>query len=97
MLVPLPRFDNCYAFSLKFYITYLLCGFSDMIDGTIARRTNSIGKFGSQLDTVTDLIFVVVSLFKLLPLIHIPGWLWSWIIAVAGIIIVNIAFGYDKF
>ena len=33
------------AFSLAFYITYLLCGFSDMIDGTIARKTNSIAQY----------------------------------------------------
>ena len=66
------------AFSVAFYITYLLCGFSDMIDGTIARRTNSVSKFGSQLDTAADLVFVVVSLFRLLPAMHIPRWLWIW-------------------
>ena len=60
------------AFSVAFYIIYLFCGFSDMIDGTIARKTNSTSKYGSQLDTVADLFFVVVSLFKLLPAIHIP-------------------------
>ena len=27
--------------SLPLYITYLLCGFSDMIDGAIARKTNA--------------------------------------------------------
>ena len=61
------------AFSVAFYIIYLFCGFSDMIDGIIARKTNSTSKYGSQLDTVADLFFVVVSLFKLLPAIHIPG------------------------
>ena len=45
------------AFSVEFYITYLSCGFSDMIDGTIARKTNSASKLGSQLDTIADLIF----------------------------------------
>ena len=82
------------AFSLEFYITYLLCGFSDMIDGTIARKTNSTGKFGSQLDTVADLIFVVVSLSKLLPVINIPGWLWIWGGVIAIIKISNIIWGY---
>ena len=82
------------AFSLDFYITYLLCGFSDMIDGTIARKTNSAGKFGSQLDTVADLIFAAVSLFKFLPAIHIPQWLWIWIGAIATIKINNIIWGY---
>ena len=82
------------AFSLAFYITYLICGFSDMIDGTIARKTNSISNFGSRLDTVADLIFVVVSLFKLVPAIHIPGWLWIWGGVIAAIKISNIIWGY---
>ena len=82
------------AFSTEFYITYLLCGFSDMIDGTIARKTNSASKFGSQLDTIADLIFVVVSLFKLLPAIHIPQWLWIWGGVIAVIKISNIIWGY---
>ena len=82
------------AFSLDFYITYLLCGFSDMVDGTIARKTNSTSKFGSQLDTIADLIFVAVSLFKLLPAIHIPQWLWIWGGVIAVIKTSNIIWGY---
>ena len=82
------------AFSLDFYITYLLCGFSDMVDGTIARKTNSTSKFGSQLDTIADLIFVVVSLFKLLPVTRIPQWLWIWGGVIAVIKISNIIWGY---
>ena len=82
------------VFSLGFYVTYLLCGFSDMIDGTIARKTNSTSKFGSQLDTIADLIFVVASLFKLLPALHIPKWLWIWGGMIAVIRISNIIWGY---
>ena len=82
------------VFSLAFYITYTLCGFSDMMDGTIARKTNSTSKFGSQLDTIADLIFVVVSLFKLLPAIRIPKWLWIWGSMIAVIKISNIIWGY---
>ena len=82
------------VFSLDFYITYLLCGFSDMVDGTIARKTNSTSNFGSQLDTIADLIFVVVSLFKLLPAIHIPEWLLIWGGVIAVIKISNIIWGY---
>ena len=65
-----------------------------MIDGTIARKTNSTSKLGSQLDTIADFIFVVVSLFKLLPAIHIPGWLWIWGSVIAVIKISNIIWGY---
>ena len=81
-------------FSVAFYITYILCGFSDMIDGTIARRTNSASRFGSQRDTIADFIFLVVSLFKLLPAINLPGWLWIWSGMIAVIKISNIIWGY---
>ena len=82
------------VFSMGFYIAYILCGFSDMIDGTIARRTNSTSDFGSKLDTIADFIFAVVSLFKLLPAIYIPWWLWVWGGAIAVIKIRNIIWGY---
>ena len=82
------------AFSSGFYITYLLCGFSDMIDGAIARKTNSTGKFGSRLDMIADFVFVTASLFKLLPAIRIPGWLWIWGGVIAVIKISNIIWGY---
>ena len=82
------------AFSLAFYITYLLCGFSDMIDGTVARKTNSASKFGSQLDTVADFVFVVASFFKLLPVIHIPVGVWIWGGMIAIVKISNIVWGY---
>ena len=65
-----------------------------MADGTIARKTNSASKFGSQLDTAADLIFVVVSLFKLLPAIQIPQWLWIWGGVIATIKIASIIGGY---
>ena len=82
------------AFSSSFYITYILCGFSDMIDGTIARKTNSTSQFGSQLDTIADLVLVVVAIFKLLPVIHLPGWLWIWGGVIAIIKISNIIWGF---
>ena len=81
------------ASSLQFYILYLFCGFSDMIDGTIARKTNSASEFGSRLDSIADFLFVVVSLVKFLPLIHIPKWVWIWIVAIAIIKISHVAWG----
>ncbi len=82
------------AFSAEFYIIYIICGFSDMIDGTIARKTNSTGEFGAKIDTAADLVFVTVSLIKILPTINIPQWLWIWGIVIAIIKIANIIRGY---
>ena len=77
--------------SAWFYIFYLLCGLTDMIDGTIARKTETSSKFGARLDTVADFVFMFVCWVKILPLMHIPVWLWVWIIIVALIKIFNIA------
>ncbi len=82
------------AFSQKFYIMYFLCGFSDMIDGTIARKTNAVSEFGSKLDTIADFVFVVVCLIKLLPLVHISVWLWIWIAVIAVIKATNLVWGF---
>ena len=70
------------VFSVKLYILYLFCGFSDMIDGTIARKTKASGEFGARFDTAADFIFLAVSIIKFLPLIHIPKWLWIWVIII---------------
>ena len=85
-----------HVFSLEFYMTYLFCGFSDMIDGTIARKTNSNSDFGAKFDTVADFIFMIVVCYKLLLAIFIPQWLWIWIIVIAVIKFSNIFFGFVK-
>jgi len=85
------------AFSPSFYFLYLLCGFSDMIDGTVARKTHSVSELGSKLDTVADFIFVVVALVKLLPKIDTPTWLLIWIGLIAVIKIVNLFLGFTYY
>ena len=81
------------VFSVEFYILYILCGFSDMIDGTIARKTHSTSELGAKMDTASDFVFVIVSLIKLLPAIHIPGWLWIWGSVIAIVKVSNIIWG----
>ena len=82
------------AFSVEFYIIYIICGISDMIDGTIARKTNSTSELGAKIDSVADLTFVIVSFIKILPTMNLPGWLWVWGTAIAIIKIGNIIRGY---
>ena len=77
--------------SAWFYALYLLCGLSDMIDGTVARRTNSATEFGAGLDTVSDFVFMTVCAVKILPILRIPIWLWVWIALIALTKILNIA------
>ena len=79
----------CPVFSPVFYVLYLIAGLSDMIDGTIARRMNTVSEFGARFDTA-----VTVCLIKLLPVIIIPAWLYVWIVLISLIKIINIVSGY---
>ena len=65
-----------------------------MVDGTIARKTNSVSEFGARLDTIADFLFFAVTLIKLLPIIHIPKWIWVWIVVIAIIKIFNVILGF---
>ena len=84
----------CPVFSVGFYCIYILCGFTDMVDGTIARKTNTVSEFGARLDTTSDYLFFTVTLIKLLPVIHIPKWIWVWIVIIAIIKIFNVILGF---
>ena len=77
-----------------FYVLYVTAGLTDMIDGTVARKTNTVSAFGAKLDTIADIVFVAVCLIKLLPILDIPVWLWIWIAAIALIKVINMISGY---
>ena len=82
--------------SPAFYALYLAAGFSDMIDGAVARKTGTVSELGSRLDTIADVVFTAVCLIKLLPVLDIPAWLYTWIAVIAAIKLLNIAVGYLK-
>ena len=84
----------CPVFSPIFYALYLFAGISDMTDGIIARKTNSVSEFGSRFDSIADYVFVAVCLIKLLPVMDIPIWLYVWTAVIALIKVINILSGY---
>ena len=84
----------CPAFSVAFYSLYIVAGLTDIIDGWVARKTNTASEFGAKLDTIADFVFVVVCLIKLLPIMDIPVWLYVWIGLIALIKVINIVSGY---
>lgn len=81
------------VFSFRFYAMYLASGITDMIDGTVARKTNSASASGSRFDTIADAVFLVSALLKLLPEIEFPAWALTWIVVIAVIKTANIAWG----
>ena len=82
------------VFSPAFYVLYLIAGFSDMVDGTVARKTGTVSDFGSKLDTMADFALVTVCLMKIIPVVDIPAWLIIWIVVIALLKVINIVAGY---
>ncbi|MBQ6480740.1 MAG: CDP-alcohol phosphatidyltransferase family protein, partial [Anaerolineaceae bacterium] len=85
---------SCSVFSPAFYAFYIEAGLSDMLDGFVARKTDTVSKLGARLDTMADFVFVVVCLIKLLPVLRIPTWLYIWIGIIALIKVINIISGF---
>lgn len=69
------------TFSGAFYIVYTVCGISDVLDGWIARSTNSSSELGSKLDSIADILFYAVSIIKMLPVLWrtLPVWIWYFV------------------
>ena len=84
----------CPAFSACFYGLYLFCGLTDMVDGTVARKTGTVSTFGARLDSVADFLFAAVSFGKLLPVMRIPVWIWVWAAAIAAVKLANLVRGF---
>lgn len=82
------------VFSPVFYGCYLAAGFTDMIDGSIARKLGTDGEFGEKLDTMADIVFVAAAAYKILPVMEMPNSIWIWIGVIALIKIINIISGF---
>jgi len=85
------------VFSKWYYFLYLLGGFTDAIDGTVARKTKKTSSFGSKFDTIADFVFTLSVSFKIIPLLSIPKWLLVWILIIAILKITFHIVGYIKY
>lgn len=86
----------CMPLSPPFYALYTAAGFSDIFDGRIARKTNTVTKFGAKLDTFADIVFAAVVLIKLLPILKLPLWMIVWVGVIALIKLFNITIGFVR-
>ena len=73
-----------------FFFLYALTGVTDVLDGWIARKTNTESDFGARLDSAADLLFYAVMLLRVFPALWqaLPGSIWY---AVAFIVLVRLA------
>lgn len=71
--------------SLFFLTVYVFCGFTDLIDGPIARKTNSSSVLGATLDTIGDVLTYLALTKILIVKKMVNSWILVWIIS-AGIL-----------
>ena len=76
--------------SAGFLAVYTLAGLTDALDGWLARKTGTASDFGARLDSIADLLFFVVLLFRISPLLwqELPVIVWY---AAAVILLVRLA------
>ena len=79
----------CVVPGWPFWVLYALCGISDMVDGSLARKLHAETKAGAVLDSVADIVFVASCAIRLLPVLEIPTWMWIWVGVIIFIKIVN--------
>ncbi|MDF2588539.1 MAG: hypothetical protein K0S41_2380 [Anaerocolumna sp.] len=80
-----------------FLLVYTICGFSDMIDGYIARKTKSTSELGSMLDSIADLCFMSVVMFTIFPLLKLSSTIIIWILLIAFVRLISASVVYFKF
>lgn len=80
-----------------FWTVYSICGLSDIMDGYIARKTNSASRLGTILDSVADLVFMGAAVAVILPTLSFPRGIWIWITLIALARMVSLMVAYVKY
>ncbi len=83
--------------SLEFYMIYFLCGISDILDGYIARKKNIESRLGEKLDSLADLIMVVVLMIIIYPIIDISVKFHYWAAGIAAVRVISIITAFIKY
>lgn len=83
--------------SVSFYTIYIICGFSDIIDGFIARKTGTTSGFGAKLDSTADMIMIGVLLFLFYPVLNPTIEFIIWIILISIIRIISMLVAFKKY
>ena len=75
--------------SILFWVLYIFCGISDIVDGWMARKLKCVTRTGALLDSVADICFVACCVWTLLPILELPQWLWLWAGVIVAMKVVN--------
>lgn len=85
------------AFSALFFLFYILCGVSDILDGFTARRLKLQTELGETLDSLADLIFAVCCFISVYIKLDIGVFIWVWTGLIAALKLYTAASGFLSF
>jgi CDP-diacylglycerol---glycerol-3-phosphate 3-phosphatidyltransferase len=83
--------------SVVFYIIYIICGFTDIVDGFIARKTGTTSNLGARIDSMGDMVMVGVLFFVLYPIINPSTQIVIWTISIGIIRLASMAVALKKY
>ena len=83
--------------SIAFYAIYIICGFSDIMDGFIARKTVTTSILGAKLDSMADIIMTGVFLLVFYPIVNPATKIVIWIISIAIIRLASMVIAIKKY
>lgn len=81
-------------FSKVFFISYTYAGVSDVLDGLIARKTNTTSDFGAKMDSMADLLFYVSMMLKIFPSLLEKLPLYDWVLIYSTLAVRIIMYAY---
>ena len=80
-----------------FFVVYILSGVSDILDGFIARKTNTTSKVGEKLDSIADFIMIMVLIVILYPFTKPNVQILLWIVIIGIIRAISVIIAFLKF
>lgn len=84
-------------FSILFFLFYILCGISDVLDGYIARKINCNSPCGATFDSIADLLFITILLIIFIPIIPWSKWMLFGLFAIVGLRFFSLVIGFIKY
>ncbi len=83
--------------SFLFYLIYTISGISDIMDGYIARKTNSTSKLGEKLDSAADFIMVAVLVPVFYTILNPGTFILLWVIVIGIIRVMSLLIVWVKY
>lgn len=83
--------------SLPFLAIFAVCCLTDVLDGLAARKLDACTKYGHAIDSISDVVLVVILLYCIIPVIQWDTWMILWIAAIVAIRLIAFGIGFIRF